>query len=181
MIRPVQVEEYPAICAALTALAPWVRLNISAEHLLINLCNDPQRRVLAYDVDGEAAGALIYWTKGCTEMLFQRGFGQPLAVRHGVPWPCQWTDVPESGYIGSLGVFSAEHRGHGIGRKLLEHAERLLVAEGHSYVRLQVSDFNDSARSLYARRGYEEVGHVPDCIVPGYGEYLMEKPAPAPR
>jgi ribosomal protein S18 acetylase RimI-like enzyme len=38
-----------------------------------------------------------------------------------------------------------------------------------------VSSFNDRARSLYERLGYEVVGELKDFIVRGHSEWLLRK------
>ena len=56
--------------------------------------------------------------------------------------------------VGTLCV--AEHmRGHGIGRALMEHAQRWAAVCGAMDIRLEVWKFNTSAMRLYEELGYE--------------------------
>jgi ribosomal protein S18 acetylase RimI-like enzyme len=87
-----------------------------------------------------------------------------------------------SGYVKWLGV-APEARGHGVGRSLLEHAERRIF-RSCADVFLLASDFNLSAQEFYARHGYEQVGAIPDYVVKGITELVFRKrttkAAPAP-
>jgi ribosomal protein S18 acetylase RimI-like enzyme len=74
-------------------------------------------------------------------------------------------------YLKNIAVRRAM-RGKGVGRQLLSCCE----AEGFAHARhvfLLVSDFNESARRLYERLGYVQVGMIPDLIVAGVGECVM--------
>lgn len=61
--------------------------------------------------------------------------------------------------VGSISV-AAEHRNKGIGRALMDHAERWAASRGVTEVRLHVWDFNVRAMRLYAELGYEVRSHV---------------------
>ena len=80
---------------------------------------------------------------------------------------------PFVGYIQA--IFTAEAmRGRGVGSALLDFAEeRIFKVSPNAF--LCVTSFNDGARSLYERRGYEVVGVLRDFIVRGYDEILMRK------
>lgn len=52
--------------------------------------------------------------------------------------------------------------GRGIGRALLDAAERQIVARGYTEVRLQVDAFNARAEALYRAAGYVETARQPD-------------------
>lgn len=78
-----------------------------------------------------------------------------------------------TGYIQT--VFAGpEWRGTGLGSRLVAFAEERIFRERPN-VFLCVSHFNDGARKLYARLGYEEVGVLKDYLVEGYDEVLMRK------
>jgi len=66
-----------------------------------------------------------------------------------------------------------EYRGKGIGSELLTHFEEEVV--NNSKVFLLVSDFNPKAKKLYEKRGYREVGVIPDLYKSGVTEHLMMK------
>jgi ribosomal protein S18 acetylase RimI-like enzyme len=77
------------------------------------------------------------------------------------------------GYIRAVGV-APEIRGHGIGRKLLAMAERVMARRcANSY--LCVSSFNRPAAAFYRANGYTRVGKVPDLIKPNAAEYIYWK------
>jgi ribosomal protein S18 acetylase RimI-like enzyme len=68
----------------------------------------------------------------------------------------------------------AEHRGRGIGKKLLDFFEARCFAT-HAKVFMVVADFNPDAKRLYERLGYVQVGSIPGLYRPGITEYLMMK------
>jgi ribosomal protein S18 acetylase RimI-like enzyme len=71
------------------------------------------------------------------------------------------------GWINFLAVAPA-HRRRGIGRMLMEEAERRLLAEGCPKVNLQVRTGNVRAIAFY-----EELGYAPDDVV-SLGKRLIE-------
>ena len=77
------------------------------------------------------------------------------------------------GYIKSICV-SPEHRNKGIGSTLMHNVEERIFSETPN-VFLLVSSFNTSARTLYQRLGFEEIGEFKDFIVRGHSEILMRK------
>ena len=80
---------------------------------------------------------------------------------------------PFSGYVQLLGVAEAA-RGQGVGRALMELAERIAFARGPNLF-LCVSDFNTGARRFYAQLGFEEVGRLANFLVEGEDEWLLRK------
>ena len=93
------------------------------------------------------------------------------------------------GYIQTVCV-SPEHRGRGIGTRLVTFAEERIFRESPN-VFLCVSSFNHEARRLYEKLGYRMVGALGDYLVRGHAEFLLRKstgpiadfrpPATAPR
>lgn len=67
-----------------------------------------------------------------------------------------------------------EHRGKGIGKKLLQFFEEG-VFEDSAKAFLVVADFNPDARRLYERLGWREVGAIPGLYREGVTECLMMK------
>jgi ribosomal protein S18 acetylase RimI-like enzyme len=67
-----------------------------------------------------------------------------------------------------------EHRGEGIGKKLLAFFEEAVFA-GAAKAFLVVADFNPDARRLYESLGYRQVGAIPGLYREGVTEYLMMK------
>lgn len=56
----------------------------------------------------------------------------------------------------------------------MEFAEQRIFRDSPN-VFICVSSFNDAARRLYERLGYQKVGELRDLIVPGASEHLMRK------
>ena len=65
-------------------------------------------------------------------------------------------------------------RGSGVGSALLDEFESRTAWLGRDWC-LLVSDFNQSARAFYERRGYRRVGLLPDFAKPGITEVFMAK------
>ncbi len=77
-----------------------------------------------------------------------------------------------SPYIASIAV-AAEAREQGVGSQLLRFAERHFAGRGHLF--LLVSSFNEQARKLYRRQGYELVGELKDYCIAGHSELIHHK------
>jgi ribosomal protein S18 acetylase RimI-like enzyme len=76
-------------------------------------------------------------------------------------------------YLKSVAIAS-EFRGRGLGSRLIEFAEKFFRPRAR-HLFLCVSSFNDAARRLYERLGYEPVGSVKDLAIEGASELLMFK------
>lgn len=76
-------------------------------------------------------------------------------------------------YLKSIATVDA-FRGLGIGTALVRFAEDHFRPHAR-YLFLCVSSFNDGARRLYERLGYEGVGELKDLAVEGASELLMCK------
>ena len=77
------------------------------------------------------------------------------------------------GYIQSVAV-REDWRGRGLGSQLIAFAEGRIFREVPNAFIL-VSSFNERARTLYLRLGYEIVGELRDFIVHGHSEWLLRK------
>lgn len=77
------------------------------------------------------------------------------------------------GYVQLLGV-APEFRGHGVGKALIEFAERRIFRETPN-VFICVSDFNQAAQGFYANMGYQKIGELQDFIIAGHAEILLRK------
>ena len=77
------------------------------------------------------------------------------------------------GYVQLLGV-APEFRGRGVGKALIEYAERRIFRETPN-VFIWVSDFNQEAQGFYAKMGYQKVGELADFIMAGHAEILLRK------
>ena len=66
------------------------------------------------------------------------------------------------------------HRGKGIGTKMIDYLEKIVFKDTDK-IFLVVADFNPSARQLYEKIGYRQVGEIPNLYRKGITEYLMMK------
>jgi len=78
-----------------------------------------------------------------------------------------------NGYLRTIAV-EADLRGAGVGSRLVAFAEERIFSQSPNAF-LCVTSFNDRARSLYERLGYEYVGELKDFFVPGVSELLYRK------
>ncbi|OWU83374.1 GCN5 family acetyltransferase [Oceanicola sp. 22II-s10i] len=89
--------------------------------------------------------------------------------------------APDSWYVNVLASYP-EHRGKGLGKRLLGIAERIARSEGQNRMSLVVSAQNDGAMRLYAREGYVETARLPcdpgDWVTDTREWVLMIKPLP---
>jgi len=76
-------------------------------------------------------------------------------------------------YLELLGV-AGWARGKGLGGQLLTHAEEAVFARVKNLFAC-VSDFNDQGRKIYKKQGYQEIGPMPDFLIPGSAEILLRK------
>jgi ribosomal protein S18 acetylase RimI-like enzyme len=81
--------------------------------------------------------------------------------------------IAGSPYIKSIAVYP-EFRGEGIGTMLLNFAEDLFRADAKHFF-ICVSSFNERARKLYEKFGFNAVGELRDFIIEGASEILMHK------
>jgi len=107
--------------------------------------NDPEFQVFVARIGGDRCGFLILDPRGVA----------------GAP------------YLKSLAAADG-FRGRGIGTALVRFAEDHFRPHSR-YLFLCVSSFNDGARRLYERLGYERVGELKDLAVEGASELLMCK------
>lgn len=82
-----------------------------------------------------------------------------------------WLRGPYLQFLGLLPAFQNK----GLGGQFLDWLEAQAGADGHRHVWIMVSDFNTPARTFYARKGYEEIGAVPDVVKDGFTEILLRK------
>jgi ribosomal protein S18 acetylase RimI-like enzyme len=101
-------------------------------------------------------------------LLVAREQAAPLGFILLHPW-----GVAGSPYVASVAVADAR-RGEGIGRRLIEFAEARFRPEAR-HMFLCVSSFNERARRLYERQGYQAIGELEDYVIDGASEVLMHK------
>ncbi len=78
-------------------------------------------------------------------------------------------------YLELLGV-AVWARQKRIGGQLLRHIEELVFKRTKNLFAC-VSDFNEPARAFYKKHGYQEIGPMPDFLIPGSTEMLLRKTA----
>jgi ribosomal protein S18 acetylase RimI-like enzyme len=78
-------------------------------------------------------------------------------------------------YLELLGIAPAA-QGKGLGGQLLAHIEATVFARTKNLFAC-VSDFNDGARRFYKKQGYQEIGPMPNFLIPGSAEILLRKTA----
>ena len=78
-------------------------------------------------------------------------------------------------YLELLGV-AGWARQKGTGRQLLAHVEALVFGRTKNLFAC-VSDFNVGARDFYRKQGYQEIGPMPNFLIPGSSEILLRKSA----
>ena len=67
-----------------------------------------------------------------------------------------------------------ETRKIGVGAALLAQVERSVFARTKNLFAC-VSDFNATARAFYQKNGYQEIGPMPNFLIPGSAEILLRK------
>ncbi len=148
IVRPIQPEDL-AGCARIMAENPlWQRYDITLESAFSRLSGgvEQEATILVAGPPGDPAGFVWYVEKGA----FHR-----------------------SGYVMLIGVDPA-YQGQKIGEALMDEAERLMFGSSQD-VFLLVSDFNEGAQRFYRKRGYEQVGAIPDYVVKGISELIFRK------
>jgi ribosomal protein S18 acetylase RimI-like enzyme len=114
--------------------------------------------------------------EACREACGRPGY--ELFVARDEGRPCGFVLVHPRGLAGSPYVASiavaADRRGKGLGETLLGFVERRFRPEAR-HLFLCVSSFNDGARRLYERLGYQAVGEFEDYVKDGASEILMHK------
>lgn len=78
-------------------------------------------------------------------------------------------------YLELLGVANWARK-TGLGGRLLAHVETVVFARTKNLFAC-VSDFNDHARNFYKKQGYQEIGPMPNFLIPGSAEILLRKTA----
>lgn len=78
-------------------------------------------------------------------------------------------------YLELLGI-ALWARGKGLGGRLLGHIEPIVFGRTKNLFAC-VSDFNAQARAFYKKHGYQEIGPMPNFLIPGSAEMLLRKTA----
>jgi [ribosomal protein S18]-alanine N-acetyltransferase len=91
----------------------------------------------------------------------------------GLLWYAEKGAFGRSGYILLIGVHP-QSQSRGVGSLLMDTAETAVFANCAD-IFLLVSDFNVAAQQFYNRRGYVQVGSLPDYVIPGVAELIFRK------
>lgn len=91
----------------------------------------------------------------------------------------QWSDEtfwpgapPDAGYVHRLGVTKSAH-GQGVGRAMLDWAEKTASEKGRSFLRLDCAGGNVSLQAYYESQGFEPCGEV--TLTGTWGTYRAAK------
>jgi ribosomal protein S18 acetylase RimI-like enzyme len=71
-------------------------------------------------------------------------------------------------------------RSKGLGGRLLVHVETAVFSRVKNLF-VCVSDFNDQGRKFYEKQGYQEIGPMPNLLMPGSAEILLRKTSGSAR
>ena len=110
-------------------------------------------------MDIEVASYSIPWTEGTFRSLLRRGDAELVVAESGgrvIGYAVFWF-VVDQGELGNIAV-ADEWRSRGIGGRLVLDALRRAAQHGVRELFLEVRPSNTSARDLYVRHGFREVG-----------------------
>jgi len=144
-IRPMQPEDRAAVVQLLGESNPWRTLGYTAADWDRIFCPTPQGRD-SYVAELDGRVAGI----AIVRQRFLAG-----------------------DYLELLGV-AEWARKKGIGRLLLDHIQQLVFGRTRNLFAC-VSDFNEQARAFYKKLGYQEIGPMPNFLIPGSSEILLRK------
>jgi ribosomal protein S18 acetylase RimI-like enzyme len=105
---------------------------------------------------------------GDTEVLLARAGGDPVGLAVLRLRPALWSTALEC-YLAELYIAPA-HRGHGLGRALMESAIALARARGADYMDLGTAETDTAARALYESLGFSNREGRPEGPVNYYYE-----------
>jgi [ribosomal protein S18]-alanine N-acetyltransferase len=145
IVRPMTAEDRSGVIELLASSDPWKRLGYQANDWDQYFAPLPQGRD-SYVVDQNGRVAGI--------VVVRRKFLL-------------------GDYVELLGVADWA-RGKGLGGLLLAYVEASVFERAQNLFAC-VSDFNDQARHFYKKQGYEEIGPMPNLLIPGSAEILLRK------
>jgi [ribosomal protein S18]-alanine N-acetyltransferase len=147
IVRPMTAEDRDAVIELLAGSDPWKRLGYQAGDWDIYFTPLPQGRD-SYVVDQNGKVAGIAIVR---QKFLLGDYLELLAV-------ADWG------------------KGRGLGGKLLGHIEPIVFGRTNNLFAC-VSDFNTQARAFYKKHGYQEIGPMPNFLIPGSAEMLLRKTA----
>jgi ribosomal protein S18 acetylase RimI-like enzyme len=145
IVRPMTAQDRAAVIELLADSDPWKRLGYQANDWDIYFTPLPQGRD-SYVVDQNGRVAGIAVVR---QKFLLGDYLELLAV-------ADWA------------------RGKGLGGRLLVYVEAAVFARTKNLFAC-VSDFNDRARRFYMQQGYQEIGPMPNFLIPGRAEILLRK------
>ncbi len=158
IVRPMQPED-AIICAQWMAETPlWQRYGVTQTSAQLRFELALQHQATIAVAEREEPGV---------------GF-KPIL---GFVWYAVRGAFERSGYIPLIGVAPGRYN-QGVGAALMDYAEGQVYQQvGELF--LLVSDFNKPAQRFYQRRGFIQVGVLPDYILPGISELIYYKRRPS--
>jgi diamine N-acetyltransferase len=147
IVRPAAPYDYKQLCGVIkevddfhsAAIPRFFRPNLGAARplqWLMDILNNTEMNLLVAEEDGKIVGFLWGILRNAPDTPFHT--------------PRRYL------LVDMLGV-TESHRGKGIGRALMEAAEKWAKAQGVTQVELTMWDFNEGARAMYDKMGYETV------------------------
>jgi [ribosomal protein S18]-alanine N-acetyltransferase len=144
-IRPMASKDRDAVVRLLAETDPWKRLGYTQEDWVRIFCPTPQGRE-TFVLDTEGTVSAIAIVR---QKFLLGDYLELLSV-------AEWA------------------RGKGIGKELLAHIESIVFGRTANLFAC-VSDFNKGARDFYKKQGYQEIGPMPNFLIPGSAEILLRK------
>ncbi|MGA6827877.1 GNAT family N-acetyltransferase [Nitrospira sp. NS4] len=146
-IRAMQAEDRGAVVQLLADSDPWKTLGYTSADWNRIFCPLPQGR--------ESLVALVEGKVAGIALIREKFLlGDYLELLGVAPWA----------------------RKSGFGAALLAHVEHTVFARTKNLFAC-VSDFNAPARAFYKKHGFQEIGPMPDFLIPGSAEMLLRKTA----
>ena len=145
LVRPLETKDRAAVIDILASSDPWKRLGYTAADWDRLFTPLPQ---------GREGFVIEYQGKVAGIALLRQKFLM-------------------GDYLELLGIAPWVQRG-GLGKQLLAHVEATVFARTKNLFAC-VSDFNDNARRFYKKQGYQEIGPMPNFLIPGSAEILLRK------
>lgn len=119
------------------------------------------RNCIIVEKDKQVAGMLLTFAMPDTET--RKPENRPDANDPNVFAPYMYLEEPDSWYICGV-AFYPEHRGQGLGSKLMQLANEQAKTNGFNKISLVAFKQNEGSVRLYERLGFQNVDHAP--VVP---------------
>jgi ribosomal protein S18 acetylase RimI-like enzyme len=147
LIREMRPDDREAVVRLLAASEPWLTLGYSQDDWTRIFCPLPPGRDSYVVEDGGRVAGIA---------IVKQKFllGDYLELLGIAPWA----------------------QGKGLGAALVRHIESLVFGRTQNLFAC-VSDFNQRARAFYLKLGFQEIGPMPNFLIPGSAEILLRKTA----